>query len=113
MTYVILLIALLFAIWNGLTIKWYLTKEQRYSKAWHAVGFVVRSLPVVMLYPDWVVILIYLNIAWTLYDMIINIVNGWNLFYIGNTSAIDRIVGKWLFFCKGVLLLITIIYAII
>ena len=109
---ILLILSFLFAIWNGLVIKWYLSRKQIYSTLWHGVGFIIRALPVLLIYPNWLWILFYLNVAWTVYDMIINMVNGWNLFYIGKTSQFDKIFGKWLYICKAVLLVTTIIVLI-
>lgn len=109
---ILLIISFLFALWNGLVIKWHLSKEQIYSTLWHGVGFIIRALPVLLIYPNWLWILLYLNVAWTVYDMIINLVNGWPVFYIGQTSTFDRIFGKWLYICKVVLLVTTIIILI-
>ena len=108
-----IIIVILFAVWNGIVIKWKHTDEKIYSIIWHGLGFVIRGYCLLLIYPDWLLMLIYANIAWTVYDMVINVINGWNLFYIGNTSVIDKVFGKWLYICKGILLLTTIIYAII
>ena len=112
MTYVILLIVLLFAIWNGLVIKWYLTKDQKWSKYWHGLGFIIRALPIVLIYPNLLWILIYTNVAWTIYDMIINLFMGQSIFYVGKTSWFDRMFGKYLFIIKTILLILTIYYII-
>ena len=106
---VTLLFAALFAVWNGLVIKWYLSKEQKWSKCWHGLGFIIRAIPIALIYPNWLWILLYINIAWTVYDMTINIINGWPVFYIGQTSQFDRIFGKWLYVCKAVLLVCTVV----
>ena len=109
---IVLLIAVLFALWNGLVIKWYLTKDQKYSTYWHIVGYFIRAIPLYYIYPNILWMLIYTNIACTLYDMVINKINGWNLFYIGKTSTFDSVFGKWLYICKVVLLVTTIIILI-
>lgn len=110
---IILLIVILFSIWNGLVIRWYLTKDQKYSTYWHRVGFVVRALLPILLYPDWGFILIYLNLSWTVYDMIINTINGWNLLYVGGTSEIDIFLKRFHIPLKIALLIITIVYFVI
>ena len=107
------LIVILFSIWNGLVIKWYLTKDQKYSKYWHIVGYLIRAIPLYYIYPNITWILIYTNIAWTLYDMIINKVNGWNLFYIGKTSITEKLFGKLTLIGKAILLILTLIYIFI
>lgn len=95
--YIIIAIIILTAIWNGLVIKWYNTKDQKYSKLWHGVGFIIRGLLVLLVY------LITLNlwitaitafVCWILYNMIINKLNDWGLFYIGKTSTIDKLIRK-------------------
>ena len=102
-----LVTVLLFALWNGLTIRWKLTGKG--SPAWHAAGWVIRAVPIIGLWPDWLLMLLYVNLAWTVYDVIINLVNGWPVFFIGSTSWIDRNLGKWLYICKGLILILTII----
>ena len=75
-----IIIVILFAVWNGLVIRWKLTGNG--SDLWHAVGFVIRILPVFLVWDNYTIFLLYFNFAWTVYDMIINLINGWNLFYI-------------------------------
>ena len=106
-------LAALFALWNGLVIKWYLTKDQKYSTYWHIVGYFIRAIPLYYIYPNILWMLIYINIAWTLYDMVINKINGWNLFYIGKTSTTEKIFGKLTLIGKAILLLLTLIYILI
>ena len=103
----------LFALWNGLVIKWYLTKDQQYSKYWHSVGYLIRIIPLYYIYPNIMWILIYVNIAWTLYDIIINKINGWDWFYIGKTSATEKLFGKLTLIGKAILLILTLIYIFI
>ena len=106
-------LAALFALWNSLVIKWYLTKDQKYSTYWHIVGYFIRAIPLYYIYPNILWILIYTNIAWTLYDMIIYKVNGWNLFYIGKTSTTEKLFGKLTLIGKAILLILTLIYIFI
>ena len=108
-----LLITVLFAVWNGLVIRWYLIKDQKYSKYWHIVGYLIRVIPLYYIYPNIIWMLIYSNIAWTVYDMIINKLNGWDWFYVGNTSWFDRTFGKYLLIGKILLLILTLIYIFI
>lgn len=110
---IVLLLAVLFAIWNGLVIKWYLTKDKKYSKYWHGVGFLVRGILSITLYPEWGYILIYLNLSWTVYDIVINLINGWGILYVGGTSVIDKFLRKYHILLKSVLLLMTIGYFVI
>lgn len=95
-TYIIITLILLTAFWNGLVIQWYLTKEQRYSKLWHGVGFVIRALLVLLTYllSTWQMALIAAFLSWLPYNMIINICMKQPLFYIGKTSAIDKLIRK-------------------
>ena len=108
-----ILTVILFAIWNGLVIKWYLTKDQKWSDYWHGLGFIIRALPIVLIYPNLLWILIYANIAWTVYDIIINLFMGQSIFYIGKTSTFDKTFGKWLFVGKALLLILTILILIL
>ena len=57
--------------------------------------------------------LIYSNIAWTLYDMVINKINGWDWFYIGKTSTTEKLFGKLTLIGKAILLILTLIYILI
>ena len=112
--YIILyLIVILFAIWNALVIKWYLTRDNKWSKYWHILGYIIRALPVIIIYPNVVAILLYVIISWVLYDILINIINGWDIFYVGNTSWFDNTFGKYLFIPKVLLLIGTIIYMLL
>ena len=112
MTYIILLIVLLFATWNGLTIKWYLTRMPEWSTYWHILGFIIRITLVALIYPNWLFMLIYANVAWTVYDIIINLFMGQSIFYVGKTSWFDKTFGKYLFILKTILLILTIYYLI-
>ena len=107
----ILSIILLFAVWNGLVIRWKLTGNG--SDLWHAVGFVIRIMPVFLIWDNYTVFLLYFNFAWTVYDMIINLINGWNLFYIGKTSTTEKLFGKLTLIGKAILLILTLIYILI
>ena len=106
-------LAALFALWNGLVIKWYLTKDQKYSTYWHIVGYFIRAIPLYYIYPNIMWILIYSNVAWTLYDIIINKINGWDWFYISKTSATEKLFGKLTLIGKAILLILTLIYIFI
>ena len=103
-------LAALFALWNGLVIKWKLTGDQRWSKWWHGVGLVIRALPLYFIFPNWGWMLVYVNVAYTLYDEIINLVNGWGLGYIGSTATTDRMIGKAGYLIKAILLISTLIF---
>ena len=103
---------LLFAVWNGLQIQFYNTKDLKYNQYYHIVGFALRGLLVFMFWGDWLFMLILANIAYTIYDMAINLIMKQNLFYIGKTSKWDLIVGKLGFIIKGCLFLLTIYFII-
>lgn len=107
---IVLLIAVLFALWNGLLIKWKLSGGNVTLQMWHGIGFVIRVLPLYFIYDNLLYVLLYVNFAWTAYDMIINITNGWDVFYIGKTSVFDKLFGRLLYLCKAILLLFTIYY---
>ena len=113
MNIILYLIVILFAIWNALVIKWYLTRDSKWSKYWHILGYVIRVLPIIIIYSNIVVMLIYINISWILYDILINIINGWDIFYVGNTSWFDKTFGKYLFIPKLLLVISTIIYILL
>lgn len=110
---VLSLMVVLLGFWNGLVIKWYLTRDNKWSKYWHILGYIIRALPVIILYPNIVTMLIYTSISWVLYDILINIINGWGIFYVGNTSWLDKTFGKYLFIPKVLLLISTIIYILL
>jgi len=96
-TAIIISLILLTALWNGLVIQWYLTKDQRYSKYWHAVGFIIRGLLVLLIYlhtKDHLLTGITAFISWIPYNMIINICMKQPIFYIGRTSTIDKFIRK-------------------
>ena len=113
MNILLYLIVILFAIWNALVIKWYLTRDSKWSKYWHILGYVIRALPIIIIYPNIVAMLIYISISWILYDILINIINGWDIFYVGNTSWFDKTFGKYLFIPKLLLVISTIIYILL
>ena len=110
MTYLIIII--LFSLWNGYFIRWQQTKDIKYSKIWHSLGFIIRVLPVIELYPNYELLLIYLNLAWTFYDISINLIIKQSMFYTGTTSWFDKTFGKYLFIPKTILLILTIYYLI-
>ncbi len=105
----IIIIGILIAMYNGLYIKHYQTRDPKYSVRWHRVGWFIRAGLMVALWPDWLMMLIYLNVAWTMYDMIINLYMGQKLFYQGKTAWFDKTFPRWLLLtAKGILLAGTI-----
>jgi len=102
------ILSVLIAAWNGLVIKWYQTRNPKWSKYWHGLGFIIRAIPIVLIYPNWLWILIYANIAWTIYDIIINLFMGQSIFYIGSTAWFDKTLGKLTYLLKTLLLILTL-----
>ena len=106
------LIMLLFAVWNGCSINFYNSKDLKWNKYFHIVGFVLRGLLVLMFWGDWLMMLVLANLSYTVFEIVINLMMKQSIFYIGKTSKIDLIVGKLGFIFKGLLLLSTIYYLI-
>ena len=108
-------ILLLTALWNGLVIKWYNTKDQKYSKWWHIVGFIIRGLIVLLtlltLGVNWMLIAGFC--CWPVYDIIINLANGWKWYYGGNTSEIDKLNNTLVWAAKGLYTLGTILFILL
>lgn len=90
---VILTLAVLLAAYNGQ----FITGA---SKSWHGTGFLIRALIMLLLWPDLTLMLIYLWLAWPVYDIIINCYMRvkWN--YVGSTSWFDRLPGFPIAFLK-------------
>ena len=86
----------LVALWNGYVIKWFLTKDEKYSRIWHGIGFMVRALLCATLYLQAGLLLasIAAFVCWLPYNIIINVVNRWPIFYVGKTSIIDKLIRK-------------------
>jgi len=103
---------LLFAVWNGCSINFYSSKDIKWNKYFHIVGFALRGLLVLMFWGDWLTMLILANLSYTSYEIVINLMMKQNIFYIGKTSKIDLIVGKFGFIFKIALFLFTIYYLI-
>ena len=103
---------LLFAVWNGCGINFFNSKDLKWNKYYHIVGFTLRGLLVLMFWGDWLMMLVLANLSWTVFDSIIAIIMRQPLFYIGKTSKIDLIVGKFGFIVKILLFLFTIYYLI-
>ena len=81
---IILIVAVLLAVYNGQFIK-------NKSKEWHRTGWFIRALLMFALWPNILLMLIYFNLAWIAYDIIINIFYlkaPWH--YQGNTSFLDK-----------------------
>ncbi len=125
---VVILLGFLFIVatgaWNGYVIKWKCASgstEKRLSQIWHAIGFVIRALPLVPAawyfwaeYPYELILFaaLYMNFSWTVYDAVINIVIGKPIWYTGTTSTIDKWGASIGWILKGALFLATIGYVI-
>lgn len=101
---------ILFSLWNVAAINRY---KKPKTDWFHIIGFMVKLPPLILLYPNILFILIYLNIVWTIYDLIISKGISGKWFLVGTTSKIDKFLGKFKFYIQGLLLLGTILYAII
>ena len=90
----------LIALWNGYVIRWFLTKDEKYSKIWHGIGFMVRALLCATLYlqAGLLLALIAAFVCWLPYNVIINLVNKWPMFYVGKSSKIDLLIRRVFFF---------------
>ncbi len=106
-------IGLLLGAYNGLFILHRRTGQPRYSVRWHRVGWFIRALLVVPLIPDWPWVLLYLNIAWTFYDMIINLYMGQGLFYQGKTAWFDKTFPRWFLLSLKFVLFVVTLYSFI
>jgi len=95
-TYLILITIILISLWNGYVIRWKHTGVKKYSTIWHIIGFFVRLCLVAIIYiqSGWLWALIGGFICWIPYNMLINVVNKWPVFYIGTTSKIDLFIRK-------------------
>lgn len=102
-TFCTMILAILFAAWNGLVIRWYNTREDVWRDWWHKAGLVIRLFVLLTLW------LATYNVLWTVilalvlslgYNVIINLVIGKPVWYVGTTSKIDKLIrkifGKWL-----------------
>lgn len=112
--FVIFIIAILLAFYNGYFIIYSketdTIKKKKYSDIWHSLGWFIRALFVIILYPNWLNILIYTNIAWTLYDIIIALIMKQKWYYQGNTSIMERNIPNWVIYTgKIIILTLTII----
>jgi len=124
MIYIIILILFMFVISlrEGFVLRWELNGHQRLdSNIWHALGAIMRLFPLAItiwaMWPGWKEIvlasLIWANLAWTIYDMTINIVNGWPIFYKGKTSISEKLITNTLILIgKGLLFAVTIVYVL-
>ena len=95
--YIIIAIILLTAMWNGMVINWYNSHQQRWSRGWHATGFIIRALLTLLVYlitKDWYWTGVTAIISWIPYNIIINLYMHKPIFYLGKTSVIDKCLRK-------------------
>ena len=94
--------AIALAFYNG----WFLIGA---SKSWHAMGFVLRFVPIIFIDHSWTARLVYFWVAWIVYDIIINKIRRDPWHYTGDSSWIERnIPTAWLWFCKIALTFVTV-----
>lgn len=104
---IILILGVLLAIYNGQ----FLAQK---PIGWHRTGFIIRVGLGLLLYPNILYMLIYFNVAWSVYDIIINKYLKASWHYVGRTSWIDKTIPKWLNLgLKILLLVITLIYGLL
>ena len=92
---IIITLAILLAIYNG----FFITGN---SQAWHTTGFIIRLLLGILFVINakglsfWFKTALYFTLAWTLYDIPINLMMGmpWN--HTGTTAFIDTTIPIWL-----------------
>lgn len=97
------ILILLNALWNGFAIQWYRTKDHKYSKWWHKIGFISRALIVMLIYfesGNYYYTGAAAFLCWLPYNIIINKCISVRLFYVGTTSTIDRFIREFLMILK-------------
>jgi len=95
----VMTIAILFAVYNGYIINWKHKKANKnWLDKWHRMSLVIRLFVLVAscipFWNDWWLMglmgLIALNIIFTGYNIVINLVMGLQWYYVGATSVIDK-----------------------
>jgi len=125
---IVVLLSFLFIVaqgaWNGFVIRWnqaHGDDKKHLSQIWHAIGFVIRAMPLVPLawyfWADWpyeliLCAMLYFNFSWTVYDAVIALIFKKPIWYTGSTSTIDKLGAKIGWILKGALFLATIGYII-
>lgn len=115
----ILLVPLL-AIWNGCWIN-LKNKKKGWNLIAHIAGLVIRVVLLALIVVNWwfcldfliLLVLVWAAFSWPLWDLLINIMMGNPLLYIGNTSVIDRFFKKYLtiyWIVKIIILILPIVY---
>ena len=98
---IIIIIGILFSIFNGYVINWKLTNDpdlsKKYSKIWHTIGFFINILLVILItmIGGWIWGLITFFLNWFGHNIIIAIIMG-QKWYIGTTSWFDKMIRKLL-----------------
>lgn len=79
------------------------------TKGWHITGWWIRALLMFGLWPDFLHMIIYINLAWAGYDLIINAFLKQKWYYQGKTAIMDKNIPPEITFgIKFVLLIIMI-----
>jgi hypothetical protein len=97
---ILLIILILFSIFNGLVIKWKLSndviKSAKLSKQWHGVVLVIHILSILLLYLLggllWGIIGGVLN--WLIHNIIIALMLKQKWYYVGKTAWFDKMIRK-------------------
>lgn len=115
------LLIILFAVWNGLVIKWKHSNSGEVSKKWHSVGWWARVMVLVMMYqglmPNWynnimnpatllegpihagvLTFLLVFGVSYWGYNYIINEINAWDWDYLEdnkNRTTYKILLGAW------------------
>ena len=93
------ILLILIAVYNGLIINWrtnYQNKAAFWNKLWHSVGATIR-VGLIFFFLDWKTGLGVLLIQWLIYDEVINLIRGKELFYEGSgSSGTGSVIDKYL-----------------
>lgn len=102
---IILLVGLLLAFYNG----YFIINN---SKVWHGIGFVIRALLMFVLWPDVLLMSVYLWVVWPLYDVIIRLIMGVSPWHRGTTAWFDRMIPPAVMYTAKGLLTVWCLYLI-
>ena len=105
-----LLILILTGVYNGLFIKWYNIKRDKFRNYWHIIGWIIRLLLIIQLPLKFIPLGIFLG--WSVYNVIINTILDKPMYYIG-TTFLDKYLTESVQITIDCLLLILSILAII
>ena len=104
--------AILFAVWNGLVIDWRVNNHSFRSNEYHTVGFILRLLFLPLFWGHWLELSFYCMVCYPIYNMTVAHLMGQNIWYVGNTSKIDKVMGKFNPYIYTLLIVIFIILLI-